>query len=59
MKRTEIKAMPKSFRARWQDVVIWKTFWEELEELVLKLVHGAWMSGYRAGLRERREDRAK
>ncbi len=43
-----------SIKHRWNDVIPWKCFWQELEESILKMQNEAWFSGYRSGKREER-----
>ena len=46
-----------NIKKRWSDVVIWESFWEEMTTLMLASVGRAWMSGYRAGKKEKRGTR--
>lgn len=55
-----VRKQDDSFKGRWKDVVVWKAFWEELEEILLTRARESFLSGCKFGKKEgsRRERRA-
>lgn len=51
MKKYKAKTV-KPLLARWRDVIKFRSFWDELETIILKYQREAFMSGYNSGKRE-------
>lgn len=60
MRKAVRKAKDGSFKGRWKDVVVWKAFWEELEEILLTRTRESFLAGCKVGEKDgaRRERRA-
>lgn len=44
-----------SFKDRWKDVVIWESFWNELEAILLARTYESFEAGYKRGAKDSKE----
>lgn len=44
-----------SFKDRWKDVVIWESFWNELQAILIARTYDSFEAGYRRGAKDSKE----